>query len=287
MNVRVFDQTACELGEGPLWHPLRQELFWFDIMAKKLYRRHGTEVPSWHFPENVSAAGWVDRDTLLVASASALLLFDILTGASEVIHHLEHENPVTRSNDGRADPWGGFWIGTMGKNAEADAGAIYRFYRGELRQLYAPITISNAICFSPDRRFGYFADTAQATVWRQALNEIDGWPVGEAQTFLDFKAAGIRPDGAVCDSDGYFWNAQWGAARLARYTPDGIFDREIKLPTDNITCPAFGGSDLRTLYATSARQGLNAVQCAAQIEAGKTFAADVDMPGQTEHQIVL
>lgn len=287
MSVRIFDQTPCRLGEGPLWHPLRQELFWLDIMAKKLYRRHGNEVQSWRFPENVSAAGWVDRDTLLVASASALLLFDILTGASEVIHQLEHDNPVTRSNDGRADPWGGFWIGTMGKNAQADAGAIYRCYRGELRQLYAPITISNAICFSPDRRFGYFADTAQATVWRQALNELDGWPVGEAQVFLDFKSAGIRPDGAVCDSEGYFWNAHWGAARLARYTADGIFDREIKLPTDNITCPAFGGPDLRTLYATSARQGLNADQRAAQIDAGKTFRAAVDIPGQTEHQIVL
>jgi sugar lactone lactonase YvrE len=287
MSALIFDQTECQLGEGPLWHPQRQELFWFDIMAKKLYRRRGDRVQHWRFGKNVSAAGWLDRDTLLVASASALLRFDITTGVREVVQSLEADNPLTRSNDGRADPWGGFWIGTMGKNAEVDAGAIYRYFRGELRQLYAPITIPNAICFSPDQQFGYFSDTRRAIVWRQALNERDGWPVGDAQIHLDFKAAGLRPDGAVCDSQGYFWNAQWGSARLARYSPDGTFEREIILPTDNITCPAFGGPDLRTLYATSARQGLSKGARAAQPDAGKTFAVGVEIGGQAEHQVVL
>ena len=287
MSALIFDQTECQLGEGPLWHPQRQELFWFDIIAKKLYQRRDERVQHWQFDENVSAAGWLDRDTLLVASASALLRFDITTGASEVVHPLEADNPHTRANDGRADPWGGFWIGTMGRNAEAGAGAIYRYYRGELRQLFAPLTIPNAICFGPNRACGYFADTTQAIVWRQALNERDGWPVGDSQVFLDFKAAGLRPDCAVCDSQGYFWNAQWGSARLACYSPDGAFEREIILPTDNITCPAFGGTDLRTLYATSARQGLSADLRAAQPDAGKTFTVGVDTGGQAEHQVVL
>ena len=287
MNARIFDQTTCQLGEGPLWHPARQELFWFDIVAKKLYRRHGDRVQDWKFGENVSAAGWLDADTLLVASASALLRFDITTGVSEVVQSLEADNPLTRSNDGRADPWGGFWIGTMGKNAEPDAGAIYRYFRGELRQLFAPLTIPNAICFSPDRQFGYFADTRQALVWRQALNPTDGWPTGAADIYLDFRGKNIHPDGAVCDSQGYFWNAQWGSARLARYAPDGAFYCEIILPTDNITCPAFGGPDLRTLYATSARQGLSADARAAQPDAGKTFAIGVEIGGQAEHQVVL
>jgi sugar lactone lactonase YvrE len=287
MSARVFDDTACQLGEGVLWHPGIATLFWVDIERKTLYSNDNDATTSRKFTEHVSAAGWIDRDHLLLASASALLRLDLVSGVSEPICALEADNPITRSNDGRADPWGGFWISTMGRNAEVGAGAIYRYYRGALRQLYAPLTIPNAICFSPDRRFGYFADTAQAKVWRQPLNPSDGWPVGEPETFLDFTGTGINPDGAVCDAQGYFWNAQWGAARLARYGPDGVFEREIALPTDHITCPGFGGPDLRTLYATSALQGLNAAKRAAQPDAGKTFCIDVQTPGQKEHQVVL
>jgi len=287
MNAKIFDNTRCELGEGPLWHPLREELFWFDIMGKTLFCR-GTDIAkSWKFAEHVSAAGWIDKHTLLIASETALLRFEIETGKSEIVHPLEADNPITRSNDGRADPWGGFWIGTMGKNAEHEAGSIYRLFQGELRVLYPRITISNAICFSPDGRFAYFTDTALSIIWRQSLDEKDGWPLDEPEVFVDFTNTGINPDGAVCDSEGYFWNAQWGASRLARYSPDGEMVKEIRLPTDNITCPSFGGTDFKTLFATSASQGLSHEQIESQIHAGKTFVSDVDVSGQIENRVLI
>jgi sugar lactone lactonase YvrE len=287
MNVNTYDETICRLGEGPLWHPLRQELFWFDITGKKLYRRQRDQITNWQFAEHVSAAGWVDHDTLLVASQSSLSKFDIVSGKSEVVVLLDSDNPLTRSNDGRADPWGGFWIGTMGINAESEAGAIYRYYRGELRVLYEPITVSNSICFSPDRTYGYYSDTRRQIIWRQELNEADGWPVGEPKIYLDFTGTKFNPDGAVCDSDGYLWSAQWGSARLVRYTRQGNLDTVIILPTDHITCPAFGGSDLRTLFATSATQGLNDRRRAEQPLAGKTFSTIAEVAGQKEHQVIL
>ncbi|MEM6729608.1 MAG: SMP-30/gluconolactonase/LRE family protein, partial [Pseudomonadota bacterium] len=153
--AEIFDDHPCILGEGPLWHPGRGELFWFDILGKSLR----SKARVWDFEECVSAAGWIDDDTLLMASASSLSKFDIPTGAREILMPLEADNPATRSNDGRADPWGGFWIGTMGMQLEEDAGAIYRYYRGEVRTLYAPITIPNAICFAPDRSCAYWTDT--------------------------------------------------------------------------------------------------------------------------------
>ena len=287
MTVIVADQTSCLLGEGPMWHPIREELFWFDIVAHCLYAQQSGKTRHFMFDEPVSAAGWLDRDSLLVASASSLLRFDIASGYTEVVIEIEADNQITRSNDGRADPWGGFWIGTMGRNAEPDAGAIYRYYRGELRQLHALLTIPNAICFSPDRRYAYFTDTTKRVIWRQLLTEQDGWPNGPPETFIDLVGTGLNPDGAVCDQAGYFWNAQWGAARLARYTPDGVFDQEIKLPTDQITCPAFGGADLRTLFATSARQGLGAEHLKIQEHAGKLFAFHGNIIGQKEHRVVL
>ncbi|MEE9454934.1 MAG: SMP-30/gluconolactonase/LRE family protein [Paracoccaceae bacterium] len=275
----IYDNTVCELGEGPLWHPLRQELFWFDIEGKKLH----TKAKSWDFEHYVSAAGWVDHDSLLIADAVSLFRFDIASGARTHVVDLETDNPVTRSNDGRADPWGGFWIGTMGINKEPGAGAIYRYYRGELRQLYGAITIPNAICFTPDRRFGFYTDTADPVIWRQPLDPRDGWPAGAPEVFIDFNGTGINPDGAVVDSDGYFWNAQWGAARLARYSADGVLVSEIPLPTDHITCPAFGGDSLRTLFATSATQDLPRQQA----DAGKTFVILGDISGQAEHRVIF
>lgn len=167
----IFDHIQCQLGEGPLWHPERKELFWFDILGHRLH----TKGQHWQFDTFVSAAGWVDGDTLLIASARALHRFNIATGDYDDICTLEADNPITRSNDGRADPQGGFWIGTMGKNAESNAGAIYRYFKGELRQLFAPITISNAICFAPDGKTAYFTDTPRQQIMRLNLDR-DGWP---------------------------------------------------------------------------------------------------------------
>ena len=126
----LFDPRMCDLGEGPVGHPDRQQLFWFDILGKRLLSQTSDGPQEWHFPELVSAAGVIDRDTLMIASETALFRCNLETGAKREIAALEADNPTTRSNDGRADPFGGFWIGTMGKQAEPGAGAIYRYYRG-------------------------------------------------------------------------------------------------------------------------------------------------------------
>ena len=163
----VYDDTICLLGEGPLWHPLRKELFWFDIIGRTLHRKG----QHWRFERIVTAAGWIDEDRLLVASDRALSMFQISTGQSSEICPLEADNTATRSNDGRADPQGGFWIGTMGLGEEKGAGAIWRWYRGELRRIIPDITIPNAICFAPDGQTAYFADTPEKVIRRIALEE--------------------------------------------------------------------------------------------------------------------
>ncbi len=285
--ARIADPRACTLGEGVFWHPQREQLFWFDILGRRLLSQHDGQPVEWTLDERASAAGWVDGDRLLMASESALSIFDLRSGAREPICALEADNPLTRSNDGRADPWGGFWIGTMGLEAQPQAGAIYRYYRGEVRRLFADITITNAICFSPDRRFAYFADTARQQIWRQPLDELHGWPSGEAQPFIDARVANLNPDGAVVDTQGRLWSAQWGASRVACYDSNGQFLQAVAFPASQISCPAFGGPDLSTLFATSARDGLEDGQLAAEPHAGKLFATDVPARGQAEHQVVL
>ncbi|WP_238366688.1 SMP-30/gluconolactonase/LRE family protein [Mesobacterium pallidum] len=278
----IFDNRMCELGEGPLWHPERGQLFWFDILGKRLLTRDGDSPRHWQFEDHVSAAGWVDRDTLLMASETGLYRFDLATGERDRVAPLEADNPVTRSNDGRADPMGGFWIGTMGKAAEPRAGAIYRYYRGDFRKVHDGITIPNAICFAPGGRRGYFTDTFGKRVMTQAL-DADGWPEGEAEVFLDLRAEGLNPDGAVVDSDGGVWNAQWGAGRVARYTAQGAFDRAIAVPGTNASCPAFGGPELTTLYVTTARENLDSPDDAQ----GCVYEAPAGITGLPEPRVIL
>ncbi|MEM6478306.1 MAG: SMP-30/gluconolactonase/LRE family protein [Pseudomonadota bacterium] len=276
-EARVFDVHNCILGEGPLWHPDRQELFWFDIIGKQLR----SKARVWDFDEYVSAAGWIDHDTLIMASASALWRFDISTGWREKLVDMEADNALTRSNDGRADPWGGFWIGTMGINAEDGAGAIYRYYRGELVTLYKNISISNAICFAPDKSAAYWSDTLTRHIMRVALDPDHGWPEGPADVLIDVTAENLAPDGAVVDRDGNIWNAQWGSNRVAVYAPDGRFLKAVDVPAKQASCPAFGGADFDQLFVTSAAEGLTGA-----VE-GRTYVVDSVGRGLPEHQVRL
>ncbi|MEM8978057.1 MAG: SMP-30/gluconolactonase/LRE family protein [Pseudomonadota bacterium] len=273
MTAQVYDDRCCTLGEGPLWHPARQELFWFDILEKRLH----SAAQTWTFDRYVSAAGWIDETQLLIASSTDLFVFDLTTGAQTHLVELEADKPNTRSNDGRADPWGGFWIGTMGLNAEPEAGAIYRFFGGKITKLYDKVSIPNAISFAPDGSCAYFADTATQRVMRQPL-DAQGWPQGKPQLHVDLTQEDLNPDGAVTDADGVLWIACWGASKVIGYDPSGACVGELRFPASQMTCPALAPG---TLYATSAAEGIEEPQ------GGKTFALNTDIPFKPEAQIAL
>jgi sugar lactone lactonase YvrE len=281
----IFDARACELGEGPLWHPVREQLFWFDILNRTLHSQTDGKPLSWTFPEMVSAAAWLGRDELFLLSETGLSTFNVETAERSQVCTVGF--PATRSNDGRADRQGGFWFGSMGKRAEKGQGAIWRWYRGELRQLFPGITIPNSICFTPDGRSAHFSDTVTGQVMKVALDS-HGWPVGQPQVWLDLTAGGLNPDGAVIDAEGRFWNAQWGAGRVAAYAPDGTFVTAVDTPGAlQSSCPAFGGPDMKTLFVTTALEHLDATARAAQPAAGQVFAFPGIAPGLPEPQVIL
>ncbi len=286
-TIQTFG-PACTLGEGPLWHPERQRLFWFDIPKGEMYSSNaqGGQLRSWNFGEPASAAGWVDNDTLLVATASGLQNFNLLKGSWETVCELEANNALTRSNDGRIGPDGSFWIGTMARDGSPHLGGYYRYAKGKMQQLQDRISIPNATCFSPDGTTAYYADTRKQVIWRWPLDE-NGTPIGDKEVHINFRDQNINPDGAVCDAEGYLWNVQWGASRIARYAPDGTFDKAIDLPVSQPTCPAFGGDDLKTLFITSAREGLTDSQIESEPEAGKVLALSVETGGIRENRSKL
>lgn len=285
--MSLFDTRSCALGEGPLWHPERKTLFWFDILGKKLLARDGDVTSEWALPEHFSAAGWIDHDRLLIASETALWRFDIRTGEMAKESALEADTAITRSNDGRADPWGGFWIGTMGKNANPGAGAIYRIYGGTLRALYTGITVSNAICFAPDRSGAFYTDTVTQKIMRQPLAAASGWPEGPPEVFVDLTGTRLFPDGTVTDAAGNLWVAMWGSSCVICFDPSGTEVSRIEVPARQPTCPAFGGPDLRDLYVTSASDGLDAAAMAKRPLNGQTFVIKDVSQGMPEPKVVL
>ncbi len=280
----TLDGTRCVLGEGPLWHPERGQFLWFDINTYQLLIREADKTRVVQFGEHVSAAGWVDDASILIASETRLFLFNLDREKSEDVEGLEPDNPATRSNDGRADPWGGFWIGTMGKGHEDKAGAIYRYFKGELRKLYPGISIPNAMCFSPDRKYAYYTDTVTKKIMRQALEANRGWPDGDPEVFMDGTKDGLHPDGAVVDAEGNLWCAMFGAGQVIAFTPGGERLRDIDFDAPQTTCPAFGGADLTTLYCTSAARDMPGDDGKPH---GATFVAHDVAKGRPEPRVKL
>jgi sugar lactone lactonase YvrE len=281
----IYDSRPCELGEGPLWHPGRGQLFWFDILNRTLHSRSEAGPESWTFPDLVSAAGWIGADELMIASEAGLFRFHLRTGARTSV--VAVGDAATRSNDGRADRQGGFWFGTMGKKAEKGAGAIWRWYRGELRQLYPGITIPNAIAFAPDGTAAHFTDTATGLVMKVAL-DAEGWPKGGPEVWLDLDRIGLNPDGAVVDAEGRFWNAQWGAGRVACYAPDGSFLQAVETPgAPHSSCPAFGGPGMSTLFVTTALEHMDEAARQRHPASGQVFAFEGVAQGLPEPQVLI
>lgn len=280
---RIFDERRCILGEGPLWHPGRRQLYWFDIEAGQMLTREDGRPRHWDLGEMASAAGWIDDERLLIATERRLMRFDLRTGGRQTVVELEADNDATRSNDGRADPWGGFWIGTMRKEGGHGGGAIYRYWQGELRCLHDSWTIPNAICFTPDRAFAHLTDTPNQRILRQPLDPETGWPADAAVTWLDLSGAGLYPDGAVTDAAGDLWCAMFGGGRVVRYGSDGAVRQTIELGAGQTTCPAFGGSDMTTLYCTSAARDRDEDEA----DRGRTFVVEGAGHGRAEPRVVL
>lgn len=288
-TARLLLDCQCQLGEGPIWHPGRQQLFFFDINEQTLFAvtAAGEIVDSWLFNETVAAAAVVDDHTLVLATDTGLKEFDLNTGGMNRINEIEADNPLTRTNDSRVHPSGAFWIGTMTRAEEEPGGAVYHYRAGVLTTIKSGVKIPNATCFSPDGRIAYWSDTPTRKIMQVATDPATGLPIGEWTLFADVSEGRGYPDGAVVDSQGYLWNAKWGGSCVVRHAPDGSIDRIVEVPVSQVTCPAFGGPDLKTMFITTAAKNLSAEQLAAERHAGSLFAIELDVAGQPEPTITL
>jgi sugar lactone lactonase YvrE len=288
LPTSILCDERCHLGEGPTYDAATDTAWWFDILNGRLFEAHlGSGQAHIHeLGRMASALARIDAGRQLIAAEDGLYIRSVADGSLVLYRPLEADSPGTRSNDARVHASGTFWIGTMGRRAEAGAGAIYALYRGDVLRLFAGITIPNAICFSPDGVLGYFADTATNVLYRVLLNPLNGLPRGAPEVLLRHRGVGGL-DGAVVDGDGLIWNARWGGGCVDVYSPQGVHLRCLHVPARQASCPAFVGPDLSRLLVTSAWQDMDEAARAADPEHGRTFVIEAAARGRAEPDVKL
>lgn len=288
-EAAIVSDRACELGEGPAYDPATGTLWWFNILGRELIEMKWPdgETIVHALPFMASALGIIDAKRQLLLTERGFYIRDIATGDLTLHTSLEDANPNTRSNDARVHPCGAFWAGTMGKRAETGAGAIYWFFKGEVKKLYANISIPNSICFSPDGGTAYFTDTKVNRMMRVACDPKTGLPIGEPSVLHDQTGGVGALDGSVCDTDGTIWNARWGAGSVDSYAPDGTRLSSHPLPARQVTCPVFCGADAGSIAVTSAWEHMDEKRRAADPHAGKTFRLPIAVRGRFDAKVLI
>ncbi len=276
------------LGECVLWCERTGRVLWTDIQRSALYAHTPAsgETHSWPMPERLCCFALTDDDQrLLVGLASGLAFFDFASGELTRICEVEADQPGTRLNDGRCDRQGRFVFGMFNEasNPKAPIGGFYRLNADlTLERLpLPPAAIANSICFSPDGGTMYFTDSQDGAIRCCDYDPLTG-AQGEPRVFVAADVVPGEPDGAAIDAQGCLWSARWGASQVVRFTPDGKVDRAVPLAAPQPSCVAFGGAQLDTLYATTARKDMDDTQLAAAPHSGGLFQQPLDVQGLPE-----
>lgn len=281
-----------QLGECVLWCERSSRVLWTDILGSTLYAHQldSGQTSRWAMPERLASFALTDDDDcLLLGLASRLAFFRFASGALETIAEVEPELR-TRLNDGRCDRAGNFVFGTL--HEEEPKAAVCSFYRLNAADLrlerlaLGHVKIANSICFSPDGRTMYYADSSTREIrccdYNTNVSDRATCAVANLREFAPAHAAPGDPDGSTIDADGYLWSTRWGAGQVVRFAPDGGIDRVLSLPAPQPTCPAFGGAALDTLYVTTAAVGLRAGQIADAPKSGGVFGQRLPVRGLPE-----
>lgn len=280
------------LGESPFWHPEERALYWLDIPGYSLNRFHPAtgDYRQWPLTAEPGSCAPLLGGGLLIAMRDGLWRFDCTRGKRLLIAPPPYDPGAQRFNDGKADAFGRFWVGTIDDRREPRA-MLFCLNGGSLEPVAGGITTSNGLAFSPDGRTMYWADTKAHTVFAFDVDAQDG-ALSRRRVFRQFAPRadgasldgyGGRPDGAAVDSEGAYWCAMYEGQRLVRLSAEGELLAELPLPVRCATMPCFGGDDLRTLFVTTARDKRPADELERQPWAGLVLQMRVAVPGMPVH----
>jgi len=283
VEIACVAHTMDVLGEVPRWHPIERALYWIDAFKPALHRLDPVsgKLESWTPPEKLGSFALCAGGGLLIAGRGGLAHYDPASGTLDRIVDPENGGAVNILNDGRCDRHGRFWVGSMSKTMEHASGRLYRLERGQLDAVDDGIWVANGVCWSPDDKRMYFADSHVKTIFVYDFDLAAG-KIGPRRIFATMNDRPGVPDGSSVDAEGFVWNAVFDGGGVVRYAPDGRLDRTVQLSVSRPTACAFGGADLATLYVTTARFRLAPNKLAAETHAGGLLALDVGVKGLPE-----
>lgn len=269
-------QIRCQLGEGPVWDAGSQSLYWVDIEQSRIHRWFPATNEHKTIPVDsmVGAVALCANGQLIAALQSGLVLIDPVSGATIPAGDPEKHLPGNRYNDGKCDPAGRFWIGTMSLKEEPGAGSLYMIDNDlSASHKIGQLTISNGLAWTADKKILYFIDTPTREVWAFDFNNETGTISKKRVAFTVPESEGF-PDGMTIDQEDKLWIAHWDGWQVARWDPlTGRKLASIPLPVARVTCCTFGGENLHDLYITTASTGLDEKQLYEQPLAGSLFIA--------------
>ena len=300
MTWQTVVAQPSELGESPFWHPDEQRLYWVDIAARRLHRAdvQSGALQSWDMPSEpgcMAPAKTLGQPSgLVIALRDGIYRARHWGGALERLLPATHDSASTRFNDGKADPRGRFWAGTMYEPRDAARAELFcidaRLGRVPLLERKAgDATIANGLAWSPDARTLYWSDTTRHRIrawdWDADSNAMrhervfQQWPAKPAGWQPGMPGYGGRPDGAAVDVQGNYYVAMFEGARLLKLSPAGAVLAEWAVPAQCPTMPCFGGHDLQTLFLTTARHKRPAAELQRYPQSGSIFSIRVEVPG--------
>ena len=290
--IQSLPVPASLLGESPLWHPLEQVLYWCDIPGRALHR-FDPAAPlaqahrTWQFHTEVACCAARAGGGLLLALRDGLWQFDSADAQRTQLATAPYPTATQRFNDGKVDPQGRFWCGTIPEPRDAPAANLYRWASGRLQRAAGGVTVSNGLAWSAAGDTVYWADTPGHVVYACPFDAASG-SLGTRRIFASFaprdpsttpSSYGGRPDGATVDAEGCYWVAMFEGGCLLRLSPAGERLQTITLPVRCPTMPCLGGPDLRTLYVTTSRENRPAQELADHPWSGQVLQMRVDVPG--------
>lgn len=282
--VLALDAKAM-LGEGPRWHPAEARLYWVDIAANALHRFDpATGVnETRRFDQPVGCFAFRARGGFVLAMQDGLAILPDWEGTAEPFgDQVLAGRPALRFNDGRTDPAGRFWAGSVNTAKSASDAALYRFEAdGRATQIADGMLTCNGAAFSADGKRFHHADTPSHALRAYDADPASGTLSG-GHILHQFEHGTGRPDGGSFDREGGYWSALFDGGRVVRLSPEGEVLATVRLPVSRPTMIALGGPDGRTAFVTTARTGLSDEQLAREPLAGGLFCFQVAVPGVEE-----
>lgn len=277
----VVDYQA-KLGEGPIWDVESERLYWVNILDGEIhiYDPKAETNDTITLDSYVGCVALTDGEELIAGLTDGVYLVNPETKALTVVERTEQASQQTRYNDGKCDPAGRFWAGTMSLVGEQEAGALYCVDSDlSVQKKIDHVGISNGLAWSGDHQTMYYIDTPQGCIFAYDY-EMETGEISNQRRVVEIPKDEGSPDGMTIDEDGMLWVAHWGGAQVACWNPfTGKKVRSIAVPALQVTSCTFGGPELDELYITTARNGMTDEQLEQYPHAGGLFRIKLDTKG--------